>query len=292
MRVTEKMISENYLYNYDKIIARKTKLQTQIANNSKIETLSDDLAGSLESIKVESQRKKTETYLKNVENAKDFMSRSLQSLENMTGEIQKIISAAVSAGDALNAQNYGTIAQTIKNSLNAIVQNVNTQQNDMYLFGGTNFQNPPVTLDINGKAVLSTDDLSGEIITQVSQNVKEAINIPGSKVLGTGLFQSINSIIDSLAAGNEPSQTERTNLENAYKEILNLQSIGGTTINRIDDRNEVLKNQLTNLQELLVREQGVDVPALIVDLQNQDYLLQVSYKLLATAYPKSLFDFL
>lgn len=286
------MISENYLYNYDKIIARKTKLQTQIANNSKIETLSDDLAGSLESIKIESQRKKTETYLKNVESAKDFMTASLQSLENVTGEAQKIMLAAVSAGDALNAQNYGTIAQTIKNSLNAIVQNVNTKQNDMYLFGGTNFQNPPVTIDVNGKAVLSTDDLSGEIKTQVSQNVKEAINIPGSKVLGTGLFESINSIIDSLEAGNEPTQTERTNLENAYKEILNLQSIGGTTINRIDDRNEVLKNQLTNLQELLVREQGVDVPALIVDLQNQDYLLQVSYKLLATAYPKSLFDFI
>lgn len=286
------MISENYLYNYDKIIARKTKLQTQIANNSKIETLSDDLAGSLESIKIESQRKKTETYLKNVESAKDFMTASLQSLENVTGETQKIMSAAVAAGDALNAQNYGTIAQTIKNSLNAIVQNINTKQNDMYLFGGTNFQNPPVTIDVNGKAVLSINDLSGEIKTQVSQNVKEAINIPGSKVLGTGLFESINSIIDSLEAGNEPTQTERTNLENAYKEILNLQSIGGTTINRIDDRNEVLKNQLTNLQELLVREQGVDVPALIVDLQNQDYLLQVSYKLLATAYPKSLFDFI
>lgn len=293
MRVTEGSMTDKYLYNQQKILIRKAKIQTQLAMNSKIETLSDDLIGSLQSIKVQSQIKKTENYLQNTDTVSEFMKASLQQLDSINVEIQKVMIIASDAVNPLNVQNYATMAQSVKDSLSAIVQSVNTKHNDMYLFSGTNFQERPVAIDpATGKAIVSTADFSGEVNTQISQNATQTMNIPGSKVLSTGIFESLNSIIDSLTAGVAPTQTENDNLNSAFKDLLNLQSLGGQTVNRMDDINQMLSNQKDSLDGTFAKIQEVDVPALAIDLQNQDYLLQVAYKLLANSFPKSLFDYL
>ncbi|MCX6169942.1 MAG: flagellin [Ignavibacteriales bacterium] len=292
MRVTESSINATYLYNQQQVLKRKTQIQIELATNSRIQTLSDDVTGSLESIKLNSQIKKTDTYVQNGVNAKQFMNSSLQSLDNMTVEIQKIMTTCVDADNPLNVQNYGTMVQSIKDSLTAIVQNMTAKHNGMPLFGGTNFQSDPVTIDVNGKAVISAEDFSGVMQAQISQDVKQTYNIPGSKLLGTGIFDSINNIIDSLTAGTAPTKAQQTDLENAYNAILNVQSLGGQSINRMDDLNQMLTTQTINLQEMLSNKQGVDVAALTVELQNKDYLLQITNKLLANNYPKSLFDYL
>ena len=293
MRVTEGFMTDKYLYNQQKILTRKAKVQTQIATNTKIDTLSDDLIGSLQSIKVQSQIKKTENYLQNVDTVKEFMTASLQQLDSINGEIQKVMVIAEEAVNPLNVQNYATMAQSVKNSLSAIVQSVNTKHNDMYLFGGTNYQAEPVAIDpVTGKAIVSTADFSGEVKAQISQNATQTMNIPGSKVLSTGLFESLNSIIDSLTTGVAPTQTEKDNLDSAFKDLLNLQSLGGQTVNRMEDVNQMLSNQKTSLDVTYAKIQEVDMPALAMALQNEEYLLQVSYKLLANSFPKSLFDYL
>lgn len=292
MRVTEGSITSTYLYNQQQVLKRKTQIQTELATNSKIQTLSDDVTGSLESIKINSQLQKTDTYVQNGVNAKQFMNSSLQSIDNMTVEIQKILTTSINAENPLNVQNYGTMAQSIKDSLSAIVQNMTAKQNDMPLFGGTNFKDVPVTIDVNGKAVISAADFSGEMKAQISQDVKQTFNIPGSKILGSGLFESINNIIDSLNAGNSPTKTQQADLENALHTMLNIQSLGGQSINRMEDINQMLTIQKSNLQEMLSNKQGIDVAALSVELQNKDYLLQITNKLLANNYPKSLFDYL
>lgn len=293
MRITEGSMTDKFLYNQQKILNEKTKIQTQIATNNKIDTLSDDLVGSLQSIKLHTQIKKTENYIQNAGTVSEFMTASMQSLDNMNAEIQKVMVLAIDAENPINAGNFTTMAQSVKDSLNAIVQSMNTKQKDMYLFSGTNFQDQPVTIDpVTGKAIISAADFSGEIKTQVSQNSTQAMNIPGSKILDTGIFESFNSLIDSFNAGVAPTQTQKDDLDNAFKELLNLQSLGGQTINRMDDVNLMLSNQKDSLNETFVKIQAVDVPALTVDLQNQDYLLQVAYKLLADSFPKSLFDYL
>lgn len=293
MRVTEGLMTDKFLYNQQKILKRRTEVQTQLATNQKIETLSDDLIGSLQSIKVQSHIKKTENYLQNADTVKEFMTASLQSFDSINTEIQNVIVTADNAQNPLNVQNYATMAQSIKDSLSAIVQSVNTKHNDMYLFSGTNYQVRPVDVDpVTGKAVVSAGDFSGEVKTQISQNASQVMNIPGSKILATGIFDSLNSIIDSLSSGVAPTQAERDNLNNSFKEILNLQSLGGQTVNRMDDVNSMLSNQKTSLEATYSKIQDIDVPELSIELQNQEYLLQVSYKLLSESMPKSLFDYL
>ena len=292
MRITEGMLTDQYVNNYNRIAEQKQKLQTQLSTNSKINTLSDDLIGALQSIKVEAQIKKTDTYLKNAQTAKEFMTASLDSLDNMNTEIQKIMKTLISASDPLNAANFPSMLESVKGSLNAIVQDMNVKQNGMYLFGGTNYTTEPATIDADGKAVVTVEDISGEVKVQLSQSVNDEINIPGNKIVDTGIFSAINNIIDCFEAGNAPDAALKSALDDSYNQLLNVQTIGGEKSNRFDDISALLNNQQTNLTGTLSDIQGVDIAKLTVDLQQQDYLLQISAKLFATTFPKSLYDYI
>jgi flagellar hook-associated protein 3 FlgL len=292
MRITEGMLANKYLFAEKKITEKKTKISTQIASNSKFENVSDDVTGSLNAIRVNTQMSRTSAYIKNVQNASDFVKSSLTSLDRATTEMQNIVTLVSNSENALNEPNYSTMVQSIKDSLSAIVQSVNEKHNGMSLFGGTNFSDDFASIDVNGKAVVSATDHSGEIKVQISANTKETMNIPGSKITATGIFDAINNIIDSLAGGTAPTQAQQDALTLANNKLINVQTLAGEKLNRLDNVNEILATRNTNNETLLANIQGVDTAKLSTELNEQDYLLQITYKLLANAFPQSLFDYL
>ncbi|MFZ5947799.1 MAG: flagellin [Stygiobacter sp.] len=292
MRVTEGLIADKYLYTNSKIAEKKLKLQSQLTTNSKFENISDDIAGSLKAIRLDSLIKKTDTFLSNSKKGIEFLQASISSLDQMTTQIQNVMKLTTDAGNSLNKDSYTTIAQSIKSSLSAIVQLVNEKHNDMYLFGGTNFSEDVATIDSNGKAVKSTGNHSGEIKVRISNNAKESINISGNQILDSGIFESINNVIDQLESGNAPTKVHLDALDSVYKNILNVQSLAGEKYNKFTSMQELLTSYKTQYNEMLVNVQSIDPAQIMVELQQQDYLLQVSYKLLSNAFPKSIFDYL
>lgn len=292
MRVTEGMINERFLYTNSKLTEKKLKTQTQLASNSKFETISDDVAGSLKAIRLDTQIKRTDTFTKNAESGQEFLNASLSSLDQTTSELQNIIKLATDAGNYLNKDNYSTYATSIKNSLGSIVQLMNDKHNDMYLFGGTNYTEDVVTLDSNGLAVKSTADRSGEVKVRISNSATESINISGDKILNSGIFESINSIISSLSSGATITKDQIDQLNVGYNNILNVQSLAGEKVSKFNNVQNLLSNYKTSYEELLSNVQEVDAAKLMVDLQQQDYLLQVSYKLLASNNTTSVLDYL
>lgn len=292
MRITENLLSERYLYNQNRINEKKLKMQSQITNNTKLEKLTDNVGDSLESIRLDSTIRKIETFQKNITYAKDYLSIATDSIENIADETQKIIGQIMNADNSLNSSNLASVTQSIKLSLRAIVDSLNEKRNDMYLFGGTDFSDAPWSIDSNGRAVRNSTNVTGEIKVQITQNIKDTINITGNKIEETDLINTLNDILDSLEANSVPDNSLKQRLNNAYNSIVNLQSINGEKLNRLDDISALLEKQLLSTQELLSKKQDIDPAKLIVDLQYQDYVLQLSYKLAATILPKSLLDYL
>ncbi|MFN3492826.1 MAG: SPASM domain-containing protein, partial [Anaerolineales bacterium] len=66
----------------------------------------------------------------------------------------------------------------------------------------------------------------------------------------------------------------------------------GNIINQFTTIENMLTQQNLDLTENNSQVNGVDVAKAIIELQNQDYLLQLSQKLAATILPKSLLDYL
>ncbi|MEW6194110.1 MAG: hypothetical protein AB1521_03020 [Bacteroidota bacterium] len=292
MRITENILSEKYLYNQNRINEKKLKIQTQLTNNSKLDKLSDNLSDSLDAINLDSQIRRIETFQKNIVNAKDYLNATISSLENVADETQSIINQVINSDNPLNAVNFDTITQSVKGSLQAIVQSLNEKRNGMYIFGGTDFSDSPWEIDANGRAIRTSTTVTGEIKVQLTQNIKDTMNVTGDKIEDTDLIDTINDILDSLEAGTVPDDTLKGRLTDAYNSVVNLQSLNGDKYNRLEDIDILLDKQLTDTQDLLSKKQDVDQAELAVELQYQDYLLQLSYKLASTILPKSILDYL
>ena len=292
MRITEGMMSDNFVQSYDKLSQSISKLQVEEATGYKINTLSDDVSGSLQIVKINTDLKKNATYTDNVATATSYLNNSLSALDSVRTEVENVISAVTSANNALNSTNMDTLLQSIKNSMAAIVQSLNTKQNGMYLFGGTNCTSAPFSVDTDGKGVVTANDISGQVKVPLSQNVTEAMNIPGTQITATGIITAINKVINDLKAGTAPDSTAQSDLQNAYSSLTNVESLAGGKVNRLTDLNTMLTNQKTILTSMLNNTQNADTVQLQIDLSNQQYLLDASSKAFGQSTSKSLLDYL
>jgi flagellin-like hook-associated protein FlgL len=162
----------------------------------------------------------------------------------------------------------------------------------MYLFGGTNLSGDIVSLDADGKAVISPEDFTGEMKVKISNTFAETMNVPGNKITSTGIFSAVNDIITSLSSNSAPTEAQVSALNNAYNKLVNVQSLAGEKITRLENVKTVLTNQKSNFEQMLNDIQGIDIAKLSTELDEQDYLLAVTLKLLSKSTSTSVLDYL
>ena len=128
-------------------------------------------------------------------------------------------------------------------------------------------------------------------LKSLSENAS-ATSISLSANQPTDIFNTLKQISEDLRNGILPSDEMTAAVSNFNSRLISKQSEVGNTINQISTLENMLSQQSFNLQELAQNENGVDMAKAIVDLQNQDYLLQVSQKLGSIILPQTLLDYL
>jgi len=108
----------------------------------------------------------------------------------------------------------------------------------------------------------------------------------------TDIFNTLKQISNDLRNGIVPSNEQIAVVESFNSRLTSKQSQVGNTINQISTLQSMLEQQTYNLMELAQNENGVDIAKAVVDLQNQDYLLQISQKLGSKILQTSLLDYL
>lgn len=106
------------------------------------------------------------------------------------------------------------------------------------------------------------------------------------------IFNVLAAIRDNFMNGVLPSEQQKEMIEFFRKDLLNKTSEAGNRVTIMTNSEESLVAQNARLKKLLSDETDVDVAKAVMELQNQDYLLQLSYKVAAMILPKSLMDFL
>lgn len=118
--------------------------------------------------------------------------------------------------------------------------------------------------------------------TQVVLNANQNLDI----------FNQLKIIIDNLRNGIPPTEEQRAAVNAFNSKVIGKLSEIGNIVNQFTTIESMLTQQNLDLTENTAEVNGVDVAKAIIELQNQDYLLQLSQKLAATILPKSLLDYL
>lgn len=106
------------------------------------------------------------------------------------------------------------------------------------------------------------------------------------------IFNQLKIIINNLRNGIPPTEEQRDAVNAFNSKVVGKLSEIGNIVNQFTSIESMLTQQNLDITENNSQVNGVDVAKAIIELQNQDYLLQLSQKLAATILPKSLLDYL
>jgi len=164
MRITYKMSTTNYITNLNNLTSDVTHLNNQVASGRKYDRTSEDVSSAVRGYQIRRNLSKVEGYQNNISHAQDFLTNT----ETTLGQVQDSLSeASDKILQAMNGSQSKDEREIIGKELSSIqdqlLATLNTKVSDAYIFGGSNTETAPFTLDSNGKLLYngkSLDSLS------------------------------------------------------------------------------------------------------------------------------------
>ncbi|MBP1763063.1 MAG: flagellar hook-associated protein 3 [Firmicutes bacterium] len=326
MRITNGMISSNYLSSLNKSLERQTTLQEQLSDGKSIHRPSDDPVRVARSLYFNTSLANNEQYTQNVEDATSWMDTTdgiLSDVGSVMIKAQELVTSADGSKpvDALNA-----IGQEVDGLINSVVQMGNSQIGDRYLFAGQMDK----TLPLERKMVTNTD--TGETVEMVvyhGDNNKismplqnglvdpnrDSVNLTGIEAFGP--TETINTLdangnpttVTTLSALNNLLQvkdellkatpdvawltgTGLSMVQDGHSTVLKAQTELGARSSSYEMMTNILANSNTTIQKDLSANEDIDIPKAIIDFKTAENVYSTALSVGARIMPPSLVDFL
>ncbi|MDP4172808.1 MAG: flagellin [Bacteroidota bacterium] len=319
MRITDSILASNLITSLNKSKESINSLQNQIATNSKINKPSDSPSGISRVLRLDDQIANIDTFKSNIDNSLAFAQTSIDSMQAIQDEIEKINVMFTDINNPTNQSSFNTYGDKIDLAIKSLVDLANAEYDGKYVFGGTDFSKKPFdfssTTVVNPATGQNTTTVMQNVNTQGVQNVRistniiQKINTTGQEVFGTlpntgntppdspnlastDIFNTLIRVRDNLKSGQKPANADIQIVKKFGENLLVKTTSAGEIQNRLDSTSDMLDNQKLELQNLLSKEKDTDVAKAVIDLQNQQYFLEMSYKMASMTLPKSLLDYL
>jgi flagellar hook-associated protein 3 FlgL len=143
-----------------------------------------------------------------------------------------------------------------------------------------------INIDVNLPQIRMLIDPTTLTETDKTTGISQSQNMKGD------VFNTLVAIKDSLKNGQAPNENQVEIVNGFGIQILNKSSEAGNYYNRISNNSDQLQNEETELNNLVSGERDTDIAQAIIDLQNRQYSLDLSYKVSAMILPHSLLDYL
>ena len=290
MRVTQNMMSQQFLYDLTNLNTTMLNQENQISTGKTLNLPSDNPLGVSQDMMTSNLLSQTKLYTNTISQGLSWM----QSTNSVMTEISQSLQSIQT--DVMTALNTPNQSQAGKQALSASVQEyaqqiytlLNTQQGDQYLFGGSASTTPPsITTTITsandlGLTLSSSVGLTGSLQYQVAQGVEISVNISAYDILATPLSGSSNNLQTTLqqvgidiASGTETNlQSDLQSIQSAMNNVTSLTSDLGARMQRMT----ALQTQMSQYTNVLTNQKGVIEDANMAQVITQFNSDQISYQ--------------
>jgi flagellar hook-associated protein 3 FlgL len=215
MRVTQSMVIRNTLQLIQLKRERLGTLNEQMATGKEVRSASDDPVKFSRMARFRDALSRNDRYIRNVEDARAWVDNTVSSVEQM----QDLITDAWETGKkAVDGSTSPDMRISLADKIDGIIDEIMTHANSHYLgknvFGGTDTSaTPAFTYD---GATVTYNGNGDSISRRISDNLTMNVNLPGSDLMNSGVFQNLISLRDAL---NNDDVTGATALLDPLKEI-------------------------------------------------------------------------
>ncbi|WP_279386987.1 flagellar hook-associated protein FlgL [Lucifera butyrica] len=326
MRITNGMISSNFMNNYTNALNKVTTLQNQLSSGIAVSKPSDDPVKMTRTLECFSSISQNDEYQQNANDAVSWMTTSTQAAQNIATAlttIKGLVSKATSV--ATDSTSLNSIADQINSAIDEIVQLGNTQTGGRYVFSGQNDQTQPLTRNSTTGVVTYSGTYDGEsgnatagtITMQISPGtvdpVRDKINIDGQELFGklgamdsnittfTGtltssqpqLFADLNQIVADVKSGNTTAMSNDIGaLSNDSDTVNQAQTSQGAKQTTYQTMLTLLTSQNTTLQSNLKDNRDLDVAQASISFAEATSVYNAALSVGAQVLPKTLVDYI
>ena len=299
MRITPQVMVANAVYNAQKQTNQLSILQQQASTGLRILQPSDDPLGELQVLGDQAQSNRLDTYQQNIADAQAKLNSSVSTLNQVSDLLTQAKSLALQGSNSTNSpEAYQAMGTQVDSILNEVTQLANTQQNGVYLYGGTASQTTPFTVNAQGQVEYNgSAQAVSEPINQ-GQQVQTLYN--GSQVFQSlDVFQILGTLRDALRNTSMPSGSQAAAVQQTLDEldrvntgVLNVVGQQSASLQNLQGLNQHLQNVQLQTKQQISDIQNVDITQVVVGMQEQQNLLQATLYSASHVLSLSLLDFL
>jgi len=292
MRITNRMLSDDLIYNLRRNTERLSKVQQQISSGKRFTRPSEDPTGVSQVLTLSAEAARTDQYLRNLDNAKAWLGATDTALSDLTAIVQRARELALQgSNDTMSAEDRRSIAKEVEQLLEHAVQTGNTALGGQYLFAGFQTDTAPFTLSGGPPPTTVTyNGDNGEIQRTIGPGQSLTINSQAGAEF-KALFETLISLRDTLDAGNRPGS--QVNVLDAHLDgLLELSTQAGARLNRVEMTTDRLNEIKLNLSALRSATEDTQVDEAAIDLMSAQNVYQAGLAAGAKVIQPSLLDYL
>ncbi|WP_343347595.1 hypothetical protein [Terrisporobacter petrolearius] len=315
MRITNTSMIKNHMYDTQENLTRMNKINEQINSSKMVNRVSDDPHKAIRIMNLNNEIRYTEKYNYNIDETVGWMDTtdgSLDHLGNMLGDIKDDI---LKVGGVYSDEEFKAIQAEINEKIKEIADVMNTTYGGKYMFGGTNVDEPPITMeDKNGVITLKINPNSnmGDLRADISDGINIDYNISVGEIFngkdnnGTPIdfleeINNVSKLMDKVVNGTDDekskakkqlSGTTKDNIDNLYNHALDERTSLGVRVNTAEKVKGLNEENILNMKGVLSLDQDVNQVEKFIELKSAELVYQASIKVGTTLMQPTILDYL
>ncbi|MGK0468070.1 flagellar hook-associated protein FlgL [Clostridium sp.] len=312
MRVTNQMLSNNFLRDMRTNLSNLSTIQTQMATGKQINKPSDDPAKASKIMQMYTEIDANKQYNSNIVNTSNWLDVTDTTLDYIGKVVTRIDELLVSTGGSANdIDSRKAIKDEINQRVGEISQLLNTSFDGKYIFGGTNGSSKPTKstensddIELGLTATAGSDEetqLESKLLVEISQGVTMEYNITASQVInyetGNDLMTLLKDITSNLGSTDSAKIKKLTNedltgIQSVMTNILKLRSEVGAKQNSMESAEAANTDQNLNMTEILSSTEDIDITETAMKYATMQTIYMASLQTSAMVLQPSLLDYL
>lgn len=261
MRVTQSMMTQNFLYNITNDNSAMQTLENELSTGKTLNEPSDNPVGVSQDMQINTTIAQTAAYQSTISAGQTWMSNTSNAVQSILSTLQSVQGVVI---QGMNTPNQSTsakaaLAATAQSYLDNIKQVMDSKQDNRYLFGGTADSTAPSTYLFG--AGTPPAGASNALNYEVAPGVQVPINLTATAVMqstptgaSADLQTTLTNIVSDLSSGSESAlQADLNNLTANTTQVTNLNAGLGSTQIRLT----ALQNQMSQYATTITNEKGV-----------------------------------
>jgi len=319
MRVSNKMMSRQFLSNLNKLYNDMAYSHKQVSTGKAFFKVSDDPINAVKSMDIKAELQRADLYESNIKQAVTVLDEQESAISHISDSlvnVQEVLQQA--SNETYNENDRKSMAEVVDATKENIISLLNKDYAGKYIFGGYNTSTTPITKGAgvdgdgdkiylyNRETIKSLSDTSDPTIDELlsqsmdyntGKGTKVDVSLSALEIVGSGddnLFKLLDDISNKLRNPGDPGDLNEflSDVTGYFDDLQVTRSSVGAKISNLNMLEDQIFENKNNLEELQSKVSEIDIEEAVIDYQTNQMVYNAALKVGANIIQPTLVDFL